>query len=51
MIQNKLAEMTGNVVLLKDLSNISTGMRAGKTRNDLNTAVKQLTDKYGTWLL
>lgn len=47
MIQDKLSGMTGNVVLLKDLSNISARMKAGNTRNDLEAAVKQLTDKHG----
>ena len=47
MVQDKLAGMTGKVVLLKDLSNIRTHMKAGSTRNDLEAAVKQLTDKHG----
>lgn len=47
MVQDKMAGMTGKVVLLKDLSNLSGKMKAGKTRNDLEGAVKQLTDKHG----
>lgn len=47
IIQEKLAGITGKVVLLKDLSNVSTHMKARSTRNDLEAAVKQLTDKHG----
>ena len=51
MVQDKMAGMTGKVILLKDLSNLCTKMKAGKTRNDLEAAVKLLTDKHGEFLL
>ena len=47
MIQDKLAGTTGKVVLLKDLSNISTKMKSGNTRNDLQESVRRLTEIYG----
>lgn len=43
LIQKKMTEKTGNVVLLKDLSNI----HAGKQRNNLDTTIKSLREKYG----
>lgn len=46
MVQDKIAGMTGKVILLNDLSNFSGKMKAGRTRNDLEAAVK-LTDKHG----
>ena len=47
MIQQELSQETGNIVLLKDLSNIATSHKKGKTRNDLDTAVALLMNKYG----
>ena len=35
MLQDKMAGMTGKVILLKDLSNMSGKMKAGRTKNDL----------------
>jgi len=35
MVQDKLAGMTGKVILLKNLSNLNGKMKAGRTRNDL----------------
>lgn len=39
--------MTGKVILLKNLSNLSGKMIAGRMRNDLEAAVKLRTDKHG----
>ena len=47
IVQDKMAGMTGKVILLKDLSNMSGKMKAGRTRNDLEAAVKLLTEKHG----
>ena len=47
MVQDKMAGMTGKVILLKDLNNMSGKMKAGRTRNDLEAAVKLLTEKHG----
>lgn len=47
IIQDKMAGMTGKVIILKDLSNLSGKMNAGRTRNDVEAAVKLLTDKHG----
>ena len=37
----------GKVVLLKDLSNITTKFNSDKSCNDLDKSVKQLKDTYG----
>ena len=50
MIQDKLVRETSKAVILKDLSNISTRMQSGNTRNDLEESIKRLTDKYGEFL-
>ena len=47
LVQDKMAGMTGKVILLKDLSNMSGKMKARRTRNDLEAAVKLLTEKHG----
>ena len=48
MVQLEMSQETGNVVLLRDLSNIMVSQRKGKTRNDIDASVKLLMDKYGT---
>ena len=45
MIKDRLSKMSGKVVILKDLSNIATFMKSGKTRNDLEAACCKATDK------
>ena len=53
-IQQQLTEETGKIILLKDLTNISTSMKEGKSRNDLDKSIGTLKDKYGrleSWLL
>lgn len=47
MVKDNLALSTGKALLLKDLSNIMTKAKSGSSRNDLEAAVKQLTDKHG----
>ena len=47
MIQQQLTQETGNVVLLKDLTNIALLEKRGKTRNDLDKSVTLLMEKYG----
>ena len=47
MVKDKLAGMSGKVILLKDLSNLSTKMKSSQTRNDLDAAVNQLIEKHG----
>ena len=47
MVQLEMSQETGNVVLLRDLSNIMVSQRKGKTRNDIDASVKLLMDKYG----
>ena len=45
----QLIQETGNIVLLKDLSNISQAGKKGKTRNDLDETVQVLMEKYGKY--
>lgn len=47
LLQDKLAQSSGKVILLKDLSNLKAKSKAGNTRNNLEAAVKQLMDKHG----
>ena len=47
MVQLEMSQETGNVVLLRDLSNIIVSQRKGKTRNDIDASVKLSMDKYG----
>ena len=47
MVQQKLSLETGNVILLKDLSNIMTANIQGKSKNDVDATVQTLIDKYG----
>ena len=47
LVQQQLSQETGNTVLLKDLSNISTANKQRKSRNNLDTTVATLMDKYG----
>ena len=46
MIQQQLTAETGQVILLKDLTNLSSSLRKGKSRNDLDAAVNFLMDNY-----
>jgi zinc finger SWIM domain-containing protein 3 len=47
LVQEAICQDTGNVVLLKDLTNIATATKKKATRNDLDAVVKLLMDKYG----
>ena len=47
MIQDKMAASTGKAIILKDLSNLSTRLKCSNTRNDLSSAVQQLSEKHG----
>lgn len=51
MVKDKLAAMSGQVILLKDLSNLSIKMKSGNSRNNLDAAVNQLIEKYGKCVL
>lgn len=46
MVQQALCEETGNVILLKDLSNV-VNKRNKTSRNDLDVVVDLLMNKYG----
>ena len=47
MLQQELCQETEVIVLLKDITNIATAMKKGRSRNDLNATVSMLTNKYG----
>ena len=47
MLQQELCQETGGIVLLKDITNIATAMKKGRSRNDLDATVSVLTSKYG----
>ena len=51
MLQQQLFQETGNIVLLKDISNIATALKRGKSRNDLDATIQVLMNKYGTYVL
>ena len=46
MVQHALCQETGNVVLLKDLSNLTSTSKA-MPGNDMDLVAKALTEKYG----
>ena len=48
MVKNKLEQISGKIVTLKDISNISTKQGHKNTRNDLTETVRKLTERYGT---
>lgn len=47
MIQERLTQKTGKVILLKDLSNVSGEANRGSSRNDLERVVTTLGETYG----
>ena len=49
MVKDDLQSSTGKVVLLKDLSNLMMKTKSESTRNNLEVAVKQLTEKHGKY--
>ena len=51
MIADKVANKSGKVVLLKDITNVSSAMKAGKSRNDLEETVWKLTEEYGNFTI
>jgi len=51
LVQQELTQETGNIILLKDLTNIATSIKRGRSRNDLDTTVKALMERYGKIVL
>ena len=47
LVQQQISQESGKVVLLKDLVNIAANSKKGKLKNDLDTCVSHLKDKYG----
>ena len=47
LVQETLSQETGNVITLKDLSNIAATNKKSTTTNDLDAVVKLLVEKYG----
>lgn len=46
LVQQELCQETGNIILLKDLSNL-VNRRGRASRNDLDAVVNLLMNKYG----
>ncbi len=51
MIQQEISEETGNIVLLRDLSNIAATSKRERTRNDIDASMRMLMGKYGKFVL
>ena len=52
MVKDKLEQISGKIVTLKDISNISTKQGHKNTRNDLTeTVMRKLTERYGTLIM
>ena len=49
LVQQRLCQETGKVILLKDLANIANRSRVQQSRNDLNETVDMLTENYGRY--
>lgn len=47
MVQHELSLETGNIILLKDLTNIAASLKQGDTRNNLDATIGLLMNKYG----
>uniref|UniRef100_A0A1X7VIP8 ZSWIM1/3 RNaseH-like domain-containing protein n=1 Tax=Amphimedon queenslandica TaxID=400682 RepID=A0A1X7VIP8_AMPQE len=47
LVQESLSQQSGNIILLKDLSKLSTQAKKGNRRNDLDSVAKLLIEKYG----
>ena len=50
MVQDKLVAMSGKVVLLKDLTNLSAQMKSEKSKNDLEAVARSLANKHDNLL-
>ena len=50
MVQDKLVAMSGKVILLKDLTNLSAQMKSEKSKNDLEAVARSLANKPGNLL-
>ena len=49
LVQCQITEETGRIILLKDLTNISSAMKDGKPRNNMDSSIALLKDKYGKY--
>jgi len=47
MVQHELSLETGNIILLKDLTNIAASLKQGDTHNNLDATIGLLMNKYG----
>jgi len=47
IVQQALCSESGNVILLKDLSNLAANIKKKTTGNDLDDTVKMLMEKHG----
>ena len=49
MDQDKLASISGKVILLKDLTNVSAQMKSGKSENNFGAVAKSVASKQGNF--
>lgn len=47
LVQEELSQKTGNIILLKDLTNLCSRAKKENTRNNLEAVVKLLKENYG----
>ena len=47
LLQQQLVQETGNVILLKDLTNVASATKRGKSSNDIDVTVDTLMKRYG----
>ena len=47
LVQQQMSQESGKIVLLKDLSNLTTRAKQNSSKNDLDGCVKKLMEKYG----
>lgn len=47
LVQQQVSKKAGQIILLKDISNISLKARRGSSRNDIDQVIKVLVEKYG----
>ena len=51
LVQQEMSKETGKVILLKDICNIITAAKQGRSRKNLDITVQTLKDKYSMYLL
>ena len=47
LVQQQMSQEPGKIILLKDLSNLTTRAKQTNSKNDLDGCIKKLMEKYG----